>query len=104
MYVTYHSNTHKNHGVVRIDACCLSVMLFGHIELAHSLVDATQAVPAIVVPNVGAYGSPECYHGLVEFFVCNVLVTLEGESVSKLRIELRGSAETLYRVVVLTVQ
>jgi hypothetical protein len=104
MHVTYHSNTHKNHGVVWIDACCLSVMLFGHIELAHSLVDAAQAVPAIVVPNVGADGSPECYHGLVEFFVRDVLVTLESESVRKLRVELRGSTETLYRVVVLAIQ
>jgi hypothetical protein len=104
MFGTYHSDTHKNHGVVRIDACCFPVMLLGHVEFAHSLVHAAQAVPSIVVSNVGTYRSSERYHGLVEFLVGNVLVALKSESVCKLRIELRSSTETLYRIVVLAVQ
>jgi hypothetical protein len=104
MFATYHSDTHKNHGVVRIDACSFPVMLLGYIELAHSLVHTAQAVPSIVVSNVGTYGSPKCYHGLVEFFVRYMFVALQSESVRKLRVELRGSTETLYRIVVLAVQ
>lgn len=79
-------------------------MLLGHIEFPHSLIHTTQAIPAIVVSNIGTYRSPECYHGLVEFFIRDMLVTLESKGVCKLWIELRSATETLYRIVMLSIK